>query len=449
MVALLSDFFFSLRPAFSRTATWHWFILVFLGFILRNDFYGVSSLVRALNLSPELYESLLHFFHSTAWSCHGIFSVWTHWIITKFSSGDESLELIGDHTYAVKDARKMPEVVTLHQNSETSSKPSFFRGHFWAFIGCRLKIGSKSVFLPIWGEIHRSKEAEPRSTRIVTAALQIAQRLSRNAVLVLDAFFSVGPVFTLALNSNGLLHIITRAKKNTVAYEAPELVKTKRPGRPKKYGRKITLAKSFDKSPKKFNRTRMSVYGKEEVVRWKIDNMIWKPVKTYLRFIWIESSRGRMVLMTSDMTMNIERAITLYCYRAKIESFFNVIKNLLGGLKYHFWTKYLEAISRQPKKNEPDNRATQNPEKTSNALAAIEKFVSIHMMVYGVMQILAALIPNKICREAHCWMRTPCGETPSPFVVRMALANYFSRFFRGVGKKPTNRFIRRILKKAA
>jgi hypothetical protein len=41
------------------------------------------------------------------------------------------LVLIGDHTYVAKDGHRMPGVVTLHQEAETQSKPSYFRGHCW------------------------------------------------------------------------------------------------------------------------------------------------------------------------------------------------------------------------------------------------------------------------------------------------------------------------------
>ena len=43
--------------------------------------------------------------------------------------------LLGDHTCVAKDGRKMPCVVSMHQHSETQSKPSYFRGHFWGAIG--------------------------------------------------------------------------------------------------------------------------------------------------------------------------------------------------------------------------------------------------------------------------------------------------------------------------
>jgi len=39
--------------------------------------------------------------------------------------------VIGDHTYISKEGRRMPGVVTLRQDSETQSKPSYFKGQCW------------------------------------------------------------------------------------------------------------------------------------------------------------------------------------------------------------------------------------------------------------------------------------------------------------------------------
>ena len=55
-----------LRPAFSNAITFMWFATVVAGMIVRVDLLGVTSIVRALNLRPELYHALLRLFHSTA-----------------------------------------------------------------------------------------------------------------------------------------------------------------------------------------------------------------------------------------------------------------------------------------------------------------------------------------------------------------------------------------------
>jgi hypothetical protein len=39
------------------------------------------------------------------------------------------LVMFGDHTYVPKDGRRMPGAVSMHQHSETQSKPSYFRVH--------------------------------------------------------------------------------------------------------------------------------------------------------------------------------------------------------------------------------------------------------------------------------------------------------------------------------
>ena len=76
----LKRFLVFVRPAFSRQATYGWFIIVFVGFLLRTDTFGVSSVVRALMLAPACYTSLLHFFHSSAWTVEGLMAIWWTWL---------------------------------------------------------------------------------------------------------------------------------------------------------------------------------------------------------------------------------------------------------------------------------------------------------------------------------------------------------------------------------
>jgi hypothetical protein len=48
----------SLRPAFSRGATFMWFATVVVGMMVRADLLGVTSIIRGLNLRPKLYDPL-------------------------------------------------------------------------------------------------------------------------------------------------------------------------------------------------------------------------------------------------------------------------------------------------------------------------------------------------------------------------------------------------------
>ena len=124
------------RPCFSRKASYYWFILVMIGLVVRADHYGISSIVRWVSLSPNCYFSLLHFFGSTGWTLETLLLCWWSYCLQDplcLKIQGRAI-LIGDHTNQPKEGQRMPGVVTIHQHSETSSKPSYFRGHVWGFI---------------------------------------------------------------------------------------------------------------------------------------------------------------------------------------------------------------------------------------------------------------------------------------------------------------------------
>ncbi len=425
MIQYLQNLLKAMRPAFSRKATFAWFVMAFAGFVVRSDTFGVSSIVRALWLTPGCYPSLLHFFHSSAWSGDKLLRCWRQWLVIQSEIYKTSgrIVMVGDHTKLPKDGRRIPAIDTLHQDSETATKPSFFRGHHWGFLALLITAGQRFFAAPLWAEIHQQKLHGSRATRIVTAAGNIAREMKRQAYLVLDAFFAVGPVFEAAARFDDELHILTRAKKNVVAYMAPVQPKKSRPGRPRTYGKKLKLQKLFDQWPDKFTTVESMIYHKQEKVRYLTLDLIWKPVKTKLRFILIENSRGRIILMTSDLALQPLIALKLYCRRVNIETLFDVIKNLLGGMRYHFWSKYLAPASRRPAKKGMPKPTSSRPDKTQNTIRAIEKFLHVQLLVVGALQLIACHFAMQISAGARCWLRTPCGEIPSVFVTRTALAN--------------------------
>lgn len=454
----LSRFLTHMRSAFSRQATYHWFIIVFVGFMVRTDTLGVSSIVRALMLAPEIYTGLLHFFHSTAWTVEGLMAVWWEWLAIRdvaYRRGSR-LVMLGDHTKAPKDGRKMPAVTTLHQDSETSAKPTFFRGHHWGCIGLLVQACDKFFAMPLWANIQEGLDGiadpdeakHPKTIRIVHMAQQVARAMGERAYLVLDAYFAVGPVFQAATGKRErggpLVHILTRAKKNVVAYHPAPAPKKRKRGQPRKYGKKLKLMKLFDSTAKaySFQTACLKIYDRQEHVRYLALNLLWKPIKGRLRFILVESSRGRMILISSDLELAPRAAIELYCRRVSIETLFDTLKNTLGAMAYHFWSQYLHPASRRPKKNAPKRRHTDDPDKTRNTLAAIEKFVNVQLLVLGTLQLIAKAYPAQVKAKAACWLRTVSANTPSEFVTRIALSKVINSKLHGFGKDWITRLIR-------
>lgn len=88
----------------SLNSTFVWFVIVFIGFMVRTDTYGVSSIIRALSLMPVFYPNILHFFHSSAFTIASLRQYWWQWI-TKMQVAfliDGKIVLIGENTKNVK-----------------------------------------------------------------------------------------------------------------------------------------------------------------------------------------------------------------------------------------------------------------------------------------------------------------------------------------------------------
>jgi len=451
MLEELKSFLLFMRPAFSRRATHCWFVVLFVGFILRTDNFGVSSIVRVLFLPPESYTCLLHFFHSSAWDIETTMAIWWQWLVKKNIAHriNNRLVLIGDHTKTPKDGRKIPAVTTLHQDSETGSKPSYFRGHHWGCVGILMRTCDKYFAVPLWANIQEGltlladsdeKRLLPKTVQIVEMAKRTAIAMSAKSYLVLDAYFAVGPVFlAAAAKLNGIsnfVHILVRAKKNVVAYGKPPKKNPHKRGPAKKYGKKLKLMTLFDSKAKcyTFQAIETDIYGHRENIRFLVLDLLWKPVKGMLRFILVETSRGKIILITSDFNLDAVTAIQLYCRRVTIETMFDTLKNTLGAMAYHFWSQYLTRASRKPKKNKARKQESSDLAKTNNTLAAIEKFVNVQLLVLGMLQLIAKQFPAEVKSKANCWLRTVSSKTPSEFVTRTAVANMLKNNLYGFAK---------------
>ncbi len=96
-------------------------------------------------------HQLLHFFHASAWCLDAVVVYWSRLVMAQHVAVmvQGRPVLVGDHTYVVKDARRMPGVVTLPQESETQSQPTYVRGHQWGLVGLLVGSWSQAFCLPL------------------------------------------------------------------------------------------------------------------------------------------------------------------------------------------------------------------------------------------------------------------------------------------------------------
>lgn len=113
---ILEDF----RNLFNRKAAYKWFVILVIGFMVRYDHLGITSVIRVLGLNGNCYETMLHFFRSRAYQLSAIRQRWCE-VIRGFGllyQVDGKTVLIGDGVKQSKEAYHMPGVKKLHQDSE-------------------------------------------------------------------------------------------------------------------------------------------------------------------------------------------------------------------------------------------------------------------------------------------------------------------------------------------
>ena len=125
------------RDCFSRGAAFNWFVIVIMGFIIRLDHHGVTSIIRWLGLKSSLYTAMLSFFRAGSWNLKCIQQRWWQIVLSNcpILTIDGRCLIAGDGIKVAKEAEKMPAVKKLHQESENSGKPPYIRGHHFGVLG--------------------------------------------------------------------------------------------------------------------------------------------------------------------------------------------------------------------------------------------------------------------------------------------------------------------------
>ena len=263
---------------------------------------------------------------------------------------------------------------------------------------------------------------------------ELVSVVGKKCIIVVDAYFAVGPVFSILkqiLDSQGkrLIHVVTRAKSNVVAYEDPP-PKTGRPGRPRKYGAKLCLMDLFESMAEQFEQTTIELYGQCKQVSFLCLDLIWKPIGEKVRFVLVLDGSERFILMCSDLELLPYDIIRAYSYRFKIEVSFKVLKHLMGAFFYRFWTSAWPRIGTH---NESDLSSKHDPRsrrlirETANA---IEAFMNFGCIATGIFQIISLSFHETIWGKYLGWLRTVTSTIPSEEVVRSVVQQeYYHNFF--------------------
>ena len=137
MIGEISFILLLFQDCFSRVAAFNWFVVIIMGFIVRLDHHGVTSMIRWLSLDSSLYTAMLSFFRTSSWQLSRIQQRWQQIVVAQcplLSVGGRYL-IAGDGIKISKEAEKMPGVKRLHQESDNSGKAPYIYGHHFGALG--------------------------------------------------------------------------------------------------------------------------------------------------------------------------------------------------------------------------------------------------------------------------------------------------------------------------
>jgi hypothetical protein len=186
-----------LHPAFSRLRSFMWFATIVAGLTVRPELLGVTSIVRALNLRPRLYTTLLKNFHSSALKLDRLSALWAQAVLRLFPSPlrvNGRLVLVGDGIKIPKRGRKMPAVKLLHQQSESNTKPEYIMGHSLQAVGLLVHAAQSVFSVPLAARIHEGLVWSNRDKRTL-----LDKMLGLLDILAIKALFTLSPTPTTPL----------------------------------------------------------------------------------------------------------------------------------------------------------------------------------------------------------------------------------------------------------
>ena len=204
MFTFIEEILLCFLSCFSRKTVFGWFATIIVGFMVRSDLLGITSVIRGLVLDPALYNSMEHFFRADSWEWERIFTTWVQTVsrYTPLKQISGRVLLAGDGVKRASDGRYMPCTKKMVQESEDSARPTFIHGHLWGAVGVLAGNAAKIFCLPLSIQIHDGDgvisgwlgdESVSHVVQILRDGFRAAQHIGQS-LFILDRYFLTKPM---------------------------------------------------------------------------------------------------------------------------------------------------------------------------------------------------------------------------------------------------------------
>jgi len=249
-----------------------------------------------------------------------------------------------------------------------------------------------------------------------------------NFIFLADAYYASRKIILPLLKKGN--HLVSRVRANAVAYYPAPLSEPGKLGRPKIYGKKVKLFSLFTEKDKMIDAP-SPVYGEKNVIlQYRIIDLLWRPIGITVRFILVDHpTRGKCILMSTNLELSALEVIELYGLRFKIEVSFKQAIHTVGTYLYHFWMARMTPLRRKSGNQYMHRESKEYRQAVRRKVDAYHRFIQTGVVAQGIMVAISTTVPHIVWRSFGSWLRTVRPEKcPSEMVVSTALKNNFPEF---------------------
>lgn len=146
-----------------------------------------------------------------------------------------------DDKIIFRSSKKAPSAALHHDHANRPNRPKYVWGQLFVCVGMICKYKEREGAFPLLMRMipHRGNRSKLNAAIMLTRLLVRWLGVKVPIRLLLDAWYMKGPLVLKALSMQ--LDVIGQVRKDTALYLSPEKPAVKKPGRPRKYGLKLSF----------------------------------------------------------------------------------------------------------------------------------------------------------------------------------------------------------------
>ena len=317
--------------------------LILLGIVFARGRRTVTSWLRAVGISAD-FADYYYFLQPLGRKSKALAERLFMLLLTHLPTGPRLLLAVDD----TPTKRYGPHVqgAGIHHNPAPGpADQKFLYGHIWVTISLVLRHPLwQTIGLPLWGLLYvratdiakiPKKHGWEFHTKL-ELAIQALRPLVELAIAAGKAVWAVADgayakhSFLRPLRRMGVT-VVSRLRKDAALYTVPASPKTKRRGRPRKYGAKRMHLKRRAAQPAGWEQVECSVYGKLVTKTIKTFLATWRPAGGVIRVVIVQEDHGCQFFFCTDPNATPGEIIEAFGDRAAIEQDYHDVKEVWGA----------------------------------------------------------------------------------------------------------------------